>query len=45
MNDLIIVVFILLVILLVLGIIFTGLCLFMFFKHMDEWEIEEELEE
>ena len=40
------VVFVLLATLLVLGCIFSLLCIIMFFRHMDDWSIdEEELEE
>ena len=40
------IVFVLLTTLLLLGCIFSLLCIVMFFKHMDDWEIDtEELEE
>ena len=40
------IVFVLLATMLTLGVIFSLLCIVMFFKHMDDWEItDEEIEE
>ena len=38
------IVFVLLATLLVLGCIFSLLCIIMFFRHMDDWEINDDEE-